>query len=272
MNPSGNNTAYNYNAPNGTGDIKGYNPDYTQTFGTQNQNAQNFNQNQANQVGAFQGSYNAAAQALPTFQQLNQQANQQYNVPNLQNTATQLNNQVLQIPQTYSQATQGSDTNNNQLMQLIGQKQWELSPLAQAATNSAQTAQGLANTSVGYGVQNEQQLLSPYANTAPLVQSQLASAASNFGAQQQAELAALTAKMQSGVALTQTEQNNLNALQIAQQGYQNAIQVANITGQYALANTIQGQKYISQGQPGSNLINTVAQQYINPSTGRAGSY
>ncbi len=242
-------TKYNYNAPNGSGNIQGYNPDYTNTFSTQNQNSQNFNQGQANQVGAFQGAYQGAVNALPTYQQLNQQANDQYNVPALANKATQLNNTVLQIPQTYSQATQGSDTNNNQLMQLIGQKQWELSPLAQAATNSAQTAQGLANTSVGYGVQNEAQQLSPYSNTVGLVQSQLASAAANFGAQQQAELAALTAKMNAGVTLTTDERDNLNRLQTAQTAYNQAVDVANITANYA------GNKFVGVA-PGNQVVNT----------------
>ncbi len=236
------NTGYNYNQPNinasnvagqtinGQQNVGGYNmPDLTGISATQNQNSQNFNQSQANQVAAFQGANQAAVNALPTFQQLNQQANQQYNVPNLANTATQLNNTVLQIPQTYSQATQGSDTNNNQLMQLIGQKQWELDPLAQAATNSAQTAQGLANTSVGYGVQNEAQQLSPYANAAPLLQNQMASAATNFTQDQANQLSTLQALVASGAQLSANQATQLASLENSKRTYDAAVATANAT-------------------------------------------
>ncbi len=256
MNPNSSSGNYNYSAPNTSGDIKGYNPDYSSIFGTQNQNSQNFNQGQNNQVAGFTSNYNAAAQALPTFQQLNQQANQQYNVPALQNKATQLNNTVLQIPQTYSQATQGSDTNNNQLMQLIGQKQWELDPLAQAATNSAQTAQGLANTSVGYGVQNEAQLLSPYANTVPLQQALTSGAYTNFTQSQSDQLKALQDKVDQGVTLTKTEMDNLNALKVQQAQNQGLLAAAQANNQY---------KLISPSQGVYNAATNQATQPYNPS-------
>lgn len=232
MNPTSSN--YNYSAPQGgNGGLKGNNPNFSDVFGQQNQNSQNFNQSQQNQAGGFQSAYNAAAQALPSYQALNEQNNRQYNVQPLMQNATNLNNRLLRLPSENFGLTQGSDTNQAQLDQMTGVQQFRLQPLAQNATAQAQQAQTLSNQATGYGVQNEAQLLSPYANTVPLVQSTLASAANNFGAQQQAELAALTAKMQSGVALTQTEQNNLNALQMAQIGYNQAVDVANATGNQA---------------------------------------
>lgn len=251
-------TGYNYSQPNINApsvanqnfngqSAGGYSmPDLTSIGQTQNQNSQNFNQSQANQVQAFQGANQAAVNALPTFQQLNQQANQQYNVPNLANTATQLNNTVLQIPQTYSQATQGSDTNNNQLMQLIGQKQWELDPLAQAATNSAQTAQGLANTSVGYGVQNEAQQLSPFQNAAPLLQGQMGNAATNFTQDQANQLSALESMVQAGTTLSANQASQLSALQQAQLSYQGQIAAANAS-QNAAAYAANKMQNVQQG-------------------------
>lgn len=220
-------TAYNYSAPQGGGgDIKGNNPNFTDVAQTQNNNSQNFNQSQANQVGQFQGNYNAAAQALPTYQALNQQANQQYNVQPLMQNATNLNNRVLRLPSENYNLTAGSDTNQAQLDQMTGVQQFRLQPLAQNATAQAQQAQTLANQQVGYGVQNEAQMLSPYANTAPLVQSQMASAATNFGTQQANELAALRDKMAQGVSLTNTELQQKTALEAAQLNYNAAVNTA----------------------------------------------
>ena len=246
MNPttSGNGAGtYNYTTPNintpnipnqniNGSQVGGYNfPDLTSISAANNANSQNFNQSQQNTIGNFQSGYQASVNALPTFQQLNQQANNQYNVPNLQTQATNLNNTVLQIPQTYSQATQGSDTNNNQLQQLIGQKQWELDPLAQAATNSAQTAQGLANTSVGYGIQNEQQQLAPWVAAGPMIQNQLASAAANFTQQQSDQLATLQAMVQAGTQLSASQAAQMTSLSNAKTAYDQAVAVANISAQ-----------------------------------------
>jgi hypothetical protein len=259
LDPTAYKSNYNYTAPQSAGDIKGFNPDYTATFGTQNKNSQNFYGGQAGQIGAFQGAYQAATNALPTYQKLYSDAAQEYNVAPLATNAANLQNTLLQVPQTYSQATVGSDTNNNQLMQLIGQKQWELGPIAQAATNSAQTAQGLAATKAGYGIQNENFLTQPYQTAAPMITSEMASAASGFNQEQANELQALEQKLASGVTLTTTEMNNLNQLKIAEEGYQNALAVGNQTGQYALKNTQLGnQNYVLN--PYQSVYNTVSGQ------------
>lgn len=265
MNPSGN--QYSYTAPNvnasnvpgqtvnGVSGVGGYTmPDYSSIAKTNNANSQAFNQGQQNQITGFQGAYQSAVNALPTYQQLNQQANDQYNVPTLAANANSLNNTVLQIPRTYSQATQGTDTNNNQLMQLIGQKQWELAPLAQAATNSAQTAQGLANTSVGYGIQNEAQQLSPFANTIPLQNTQLSNAGANFTQQQSDQLQALELAVQQGVSLSGAQLQQLASLQNAKTTADAAISAAKIAAQ-------------NQNIPaGNTYYNPTTGQYYNPTT------
>ena len=260
-----NSGSYNYSQPNingqnisgqtinGVNNVGAYNmPNYTGAAQTANTNSQNFNTAQNNQVGSFTSAYNAAAQAMPSYQTLLNNANQQYNVPNLQNTATQLNNQVLQIPQTYSQATQGSDTNNNQLMQLIGQKQWELDPLAQAATNSAQTAQGLANNMVNYGIQNETQMLSPYANTVPLQQALTTGAYSNFTQQQQSQMDALNAQLQAGVTLSADQMAQLTSLQNQKTQSDALIAAAQVNQQYRTVSPSQG------------IYNAATNQYSTP--------
>jgi hypothetical protein len=260
-------TNYNYSSPNinassvggqtvnGQSNVGGYQmPDYTSIANGQNKNSQNFNNAQYGTIGAFQGANQAAVNALPTYQKLQNDANTQYNVQPLAQKANDLNNTVLQIPQTYSQATQGSDTNNNQLMQLIGQKQWELDPLAQASTNSAQTAQGLANTMVQAGVNNEQQQLSPFANSAGLVNSAISGGYANFTADQANQLAALEAAVASGATLSGQDAATLASLQNAK------------TQADAL---IAAQKISSQNQilaSGSTYYNPTTGGYYNPTT------
>jgi hypothetical protein len=258
MAASGNGT-YDYSTPASGGDIKGYNPDYSSIFGTQNANSQNFNTAQNNQVGNFTGAYNAAAQAMPSYQSLLNNANSQYNVQPLAENAANLTNQVLRLPSENYGMTQGSDTNQAQLDQMTGVQQFRLQPLATAATNNAQVAQGLANNMVNYGVQNETQMLSPYANTVPLQQALTTGAYTNFTSQQSDQLAALNAKLAQGVQLTTTEMNNLNALQVAKTNADALVAAQQAANQYKLVSPSQG-IWNAQTGTASTPYNSTAKQ------------
>ena len=270
------NTSYNYSQPyitpssvanqtfNGQS-AGGYSmPDLTGVSQSQNQNSQNFNQNIANQTAAFQGAYNSAAQSLPTYQQLQNNANAQYNVQPLATNAANLQATLLQIPQTYLNATSGSDTNANQYMQLVGQKQWELSPQATAAEAQAQAAQGLANNMVQAGVNNEAQMLSPYSNTVGLVQGQQAGAYANFTAEQQSQLQALQAMVQAGTQLSANQASQLASLQNAQTQANAMVAAAQAQAQGSVAAAQAGQQYklVSPSQGVWNAATgTVSQPY-----------
>jgi hypothetical protein len=240
---------YTYNAPQTGGDIKGFNPDYSSIFGTQNANQQSFTGNQLGNVSAFQGAHQAAVNALPTYQELNQQNNARYNVQPLAEHATNLNNQILRLPSENYGMTQGSDTSQGQLDQMTGVQQFRLAPLAQSATAEAQTAQNLSNQATGYGIQNEAFQTSPYTTAAPMVQNVLASAATNFGQAQADQLKVLQDKVDQGVTLTKTEMDNLTTLKAAQTLYNQNVDVANITGNYAT------NKYVTL-QPSYTSLNT----------------
>ncbi len=257
------NASYNYNQPNINGqnisgqningqNVGGYNmPNYTQVGQTNNQNSQNFNQSQQNQIGAFQGAMQSSVNALPTYEQLNQQNNARYNVDPLMSNATNLNNQLLRIPSENYAMTQGSDTNQGQLDQMSGVQQFRLQPLAQNATAQAQQAQNLSNQATGYGVQNEAFQISPYTTAAPLVQNQMTAAASNFTQQQSDQLAALTAQMNAGVSLSKDQMDQMSALQQAKYVYDAAIATANATQNAA----IYGANKLQNVQPGSIMYN-----------------
>ncbi len=259
-------TNYNYSTPtpSGTSSINGYTSPNFGNFNTgQNQNLQNFSQGQANQIGAFQGAYNSAVQALPTYQALNQANNQQYNVQPLMQNATNLNNQVLRLPSENFGLTQGSDTSQGQLDQMNNVQLSRLEPLAQNATAQAQQAQTLSNQATGYGIQNEAFQTSPYSNTVPLLQSQMASAASGFNQQSANELAALQAAVTSGTTLTVDQQDNLNKLQQAKEAYDQAVATANITANSA--NYVAGLNNQYQNiKAGDTLYNVQAPSGTNP--------
>lgn len=260
--------SYNYNAPNitpssvggqtvnGVNNVGGYQmPDYTSIASTNNQNSQNFNQGQQNQIGAFQGAFQSAVNALPTYQQLNQANNQQYNVEPLMQNATNLNNELLRIPSENYAMTQGSDTNQGQLDQMTGVQQFRLQPLAQNATAQAQQAQTLSNQATGYGIQNEAFQTSPYSTVAPLIQNQLATAAANFTQTQSDQLQALEQAVQSGAQLSANQLTQLTSLQNAKTAYDQAVAVANIGQQTALKQQQLTNQY--QNIPaGNTLINT----------------
>jgi hypothetical protein len=235
-------------------------PDLNAYSQNQNANSQNFNQAMNGQVGAFTGAYNAAAQALPTYQQLNERNNQQYNVEPLMQNATNLNNELLRIPSENYGMTQGSDTNQGQLDQMTGVQQFRLQPLAQNATAQAQQAQTLSNQATGYGVQNEAQLLSPYANTVPLQQGLLSGSYANFTQQQSDQLNALTQLAQSGATLSADQLNQLSALQQAKLQADATIQAANIQAANAqkvaqIQGNYVGNKY-QVLNPAQTLVNT----------------
>jgi hypothetical protein len=263
---SGNGT-YDYTAPNinassvsgktvnGVDNVGGYQmPDYTSIAKTNNTNAQNFSTGQSNQVGAFQGAMQSAVNALPTYQQLNEANNQQYNVQPLMQNATNLNNQLLRLPSENYGMTQGSDTNQAQLDQMTGVQQFRLQPLAQNATAQAQQAQTLSNQATGYGVQNENFQISPYTTAAPMVQSQMASAATGFYQAQSDQLTALEQAVQSGAQLSGQQLAQLTSLQNQKTAYDQAVATSKITNQN------------QQLAAGTTYYNPTTGQYYNPTT------
>ena len=259
---------YDYNAPSinassvGSQNVNGQNvggyqmPDYTGIAKTNNANSQLFNAGQQGTIGAFQGAQQAAVNALPTYQQLSDTNNARYNVPGLMQNSTNLNNQMLRLPSENYGMTQGSDTNQAQLDQMTGVQQFRLSPQANAAAANANTALTLSNQATGYGIQNEAFQTSPYTTAAPMVQSALASAATNFTQAQSDELNALVSAVNAGTQLSGTQMAQLASLQNAKYVYDAAVNTANATQNVAKTNA----NVLQNVQPGSIMY--------NPATGK----
>ena len=237
--------------------------------------------NQGNQAGDFQKAYSAAVGANPSVTSLYNTGNAMFNVPALQTTATQLQNAVSQAtPQAYDTA-KGFDYSNSQVQNEINKNLQFLEPEAAAASNAANTASGLAQGYVQSGVTQNQMNLLPIQNTAQLLSQQQAAQQTGWNQNAANTLQALTAKMNAGVSLSQTEMQSFVSLSQQQEQYQAAvvgaqaqIQAANIGQQYkilsptqSLVNTFNGQvtPYSGGSSTPNNSVNQVVAQILQNS-------
>ena len=205
------------------------------------------------ETGNYVNDYSKAVANNPTVTSLYNTGNNMFNVPNLQKTATNLNNEVTNaVPDAYSGA-RGFDIGNTQVQNGVAAKESYLLPQADAATANANTASGLASNFVNAGqTQNAQNLL-PIQAQAPLLQNTESAQASGWNQASQQELAGLMDKMNQGVTLSQNEISRANTLATAEEAYQQAVTTANIGNQF---------KDVGKGD---NLVNTFTQSMMNPS-------
>lgn len=245
--------------------LNSFDPTASQNNFLNSYNSLNANQQQGSQ--SYQDQYAKAVAANPTVSQLYDTANQNFNVPGLMQQSTNLNNAMLQDPQQNVNAAKGFNYDANQVGQQTTQDLARLSPIAAAATNQAQQAQTLAGQQVAAGqAQNAQNLLPIQSQQQFLLQQQGNQAQAYVTANSDA-FQALTAKMNAGVQLSQTEATMYNAYIQAQE----SLQQQQLANQGSLANTIQGQKFATI-PAGSNLVNTFAQSTLNPATGTTKSF
>jgi hypothetical protein len=237
--------------------INSFNPTATENNFLSSYN--NLNNTQQGQTQDYSDKYAQAVANNPSVTDLYNQGNDKYNVLGLQNTANQLNNAVLTAPQTNLNAAKGFNYDANQLSQQTNQDLARLSPLALAAQNNAQTAQSNANAYVTAGqAQNAQNLLPVQSEQQFYLQQQNNQSQAALQANSQ-EIAGLTAKMQSGIQLSQAEYARYNQLVQAQASIQSAQAQANAAVDQA--------KIYAQNQviaPGSTYYNPTSGQYYNP--------
>lgn len=219
------------------------------------------------QTGQYVSDYTKAVQANPTVTALYNAGNTMFNVPQLAQTATNLQNRLTDVVPNAFQGAKGFDIDSTDINNGIANASAYLTPQAGRATANYNTAAGLASNFVQAGqAQNAQNLL-PIQAQAPLLQQSEGAQGTVWNTAAQQTLQGLIAKMQAGVQLSTNEMEMAKTLAQAEEAYQQQ-QTQNQT---TLANTIQGQKYIPVAA-GNNLVNTVAQSFVNPSTGRVGGY
>ena len=257
----------NVNSANSTGSsaINSFDPNAWQSNTQAGLNGITSSQAQGNQslVNAFKNQISSQPSATDYYNQ----GMQNFNVQGLQNTSNNLNNAMLQAPNSNLNAAKGFNYDQNQVDQKTSQDLQRLAPSAAAAQNNASTAQTNAINFANNGIQQNQLNMTPYQQQATAQAQLYAQQYSGFTATAQAQLASLQQKMQSGVSLSTQEMQSYAALTSSEQTYQ--AQLA--TNATTIANTIQNQTAMNVA-PQNKIVNATSQQILSPNTGSVTSY
>lgn len=205
------------------------------------------NKTQNDYITAFKNQISGQPSASDYYNQ----GMQKFNVQPLQDTSNQLNNVVLNTPNSNLDAAKGFNYDNNQVQQKTSQDLQRLAPAAQAAQNNASTAQGNAMDYANMGVQQNQMNLLPLQEQGQYLMDSYARQQSGFTTTQQSQLQALQAKMQSGVQLSADEMSAFSQLTSAEASYQSSLATANASVKAAQI----GQQYQTLS-PSQTLVNT----------------
>jgi hypothetical protein len=191
----------------------------------------------------YLGRYTGAIKGQEPLQAMYARVGREVGLPQLQQTATQVNQTNANIPSVYSGATRGFDVNANQLARTIGTKQAEYAPVVQNANQAVNNAMTNVNQQMGYEQAQQAKSLLPYQAEGSFLNDRLARESSGFTTSAQAELQTYIQKAQSGIQLTDSELQRAN--QIALQKMQNDAEMARLDKQlnmqkYQIDNDLSG--------------------------------
>lgn len=141
-----------------------------------------------------------------------QRIGDELNIPNLRTAATNLQNTLTNLPETYSKATRGFDVNANQLNRIVGTKSAALAPAVETATNAYESAQDIQGQMIAANQAEQQRLLQPYQTEQSMMVDRFAREQSGFTTDNQMELNGYTTKLQAGITLTEGEKQRANEL------------------------------------------------------------
>lgn len=180
----------------------------------------------------YLGRYMGAIKDQEPLQAMYARVGREVGLPQLQRTATQVNQTNANIPSVYSGATRGFDVNANQLSRIIGTKQAEYAPVVQNANQAVNDAMTNVNQQMAYEQAQQAKNLLPYQAEGSFLTDRLAREASGFTTSAQAELQTYIQKAQSGMQLTDNELQRANALAI--QKMQNDAEMARLEKQLSM--------------------------------------
>lgn len=216
-----------------------------------------------NQQGSTQNdyvnAYKSAIAANPSATDLYNKANDQFNVPGLQATSNNLNNAMLNAPNSNLNAARGFNFDQNQVDQKTSQDLQRLGPAAAAATTNANTAMTNAGNYVTQGMAQNNMNLLPVQQQGQYLMDSYARQQSGFTTTAQAQLSSLQAKMQAGEQLSAEEMSAYASLTSAESSYQGSLASANAQIKAAQVNN----QYQTVPQ-NANLVNTFNNAAINP--------
>lgn len=256
---------YNSGVNTGNNALNSFNP--TDVANTQKSGFNDLYGQQTGTIGDLTKTYASQIADNPSATELYNRGNSIYNVNNLQKQANYLNNQVTNAyPSAVNQA-RGFDYSQGQVDNAVNQNLRFLEPQATAATNNASQAANLAAQYVTQGMAQNNLNLLPIQSQISATNDAMARLSSGYTTAAQNEMEGLQAKLNAGITLSANEIARANQLAQLAEAYQATLN----TNQTTLANTIQGQKYVNVA-PGNTLVNTVAQGYVQPATGKVGTY
>ncbi len=164
------------------------------------------------------------------------------NMPNLRTNAVNLQNQMTNLPETYSKATTGFDVNANQLNRIVGTKSAALAPAVETATNALNSARQQQGDMIGATQADQAKQLRPYETEQSFLTDRWAREQTGFTSANEQELNGLIAKMNAGVQLSEGEQQRINALAVAEKQFQ--------ASKYAADKQLEGVKYSADNSGG----------------------
>lgn len=210
-------------------------PDFSSMIQNQRNAGQGMLSGQDARVGNWLSNYSGAIGNQEKMRAMYSRLGDELGLPGLMRQADTLNATLEAVPQTYTAATRGFDTNANQLARIIGTKQAALAPLAQRATTQAQNAQQQLGVQMGLEQQQQQKELSPYMYEREFLADRIARETSMFTADNEREYNALVAKMGAGVQLNEGEKNRLNELKLQEMRYKLAMDQQRLANEGSLA-------------------------------------
>lgn len=248
---------------------------YNQGYSTGLSNLQN---RQQGETQDYLGRYTQAINNLPTEQQLYQQYGAQQNLPQLQQQASQANIAVSNIPRDELDYARynggGGNVSNNQLQQLVQQKLYDLSPIAQRATQQYQDAQQLVQQQIGYALDQQNRQLLPLQQEGSLLSNRLAREMTGFTSQQQAALDGLAAKLQAQGSLSQAEMAQMTELARQENDFHNQMALQSQQAGLTRANSNAETDYNLRAQgytPGQSNTGSTSNNYSTNSNNSGGS-
>lgn len=174
---------------------------------------------QRNDINDFLGRYKTAIAGQTPYSALQERAENEYGVPQLQKTATTVQNAFNAIPGTYTSGAKGYDVNANQLSKIIGTKTSEMAPAVQASNTALSNATTAAGARTAQGIAQQEKELRPYASEQSMLGDALARESTGFTTEMEAKLNGYLDKMKQGIALSTTEYQEAQAYARAKLSY-----------------------------------------------------
>lgn len=168
----------------------------------------------------FINSYKSAIDNQEKLPDMQARVEGELGLPALRQNAQNLQNTLFKMPITQRDATRGFDVNQNQLDRIIAQKESELAPSAELASQNALNAENVANSRIGYGIQQQQKELSPFQTQASMLADSLARQFTGWTDQNKNELDTLLTKYTSGVQMSIADMNRLTQLSMQENDHE----------------------------------------------------